>query len=80
MIDKIIEKYQDELFIKADGFDEAIIGVDDNEMRLVYSVSKCIEILCRDMLEEDAIEHFYYNVSGSYIGDKTPIWCYDDFD
>jgi hypothetical protein len=45
MIDKITEYYQDESFLKADGFDEAIIGVDENEMRLVYSVSKCIEIL-----------------------------------
>jgi hypothetical protein len=79
MIDKITEYYEDELFLKADSFDEAIIGVDENEMRLVYSVSKCIEILCRDMSEEDAIEHFYYNVSGSYVGDKTPIWCYDNF-
>jgi hypothetical protein len=79
MIDKITEYYQDELFLKADSFDEAIIGVDKNEMRLVYSVSKCIEILCKDMSEEDAIEHFYLNVSGSYVGDKTPIWCYDNF-
>ena len=31
------------------------------------------------MTQEDAIEHFYYNVSGSYVGDKTPIWCYDNF-
>jgi hypothetical protein len=79
MIDKITEYYQDESFLKADGFDEAIIGVDENEMRLVYSVSKCIEILCKEMTQEDAIEHFYYNVSGSYVGDKTPIWCYDNF-
>jgi hypothetical protein len=46
-------------------------------MRLVYSVSKCIEILCRDMNEEDAIEYFEYNVSGAYVGEKTPIWCDD---
>lgn len=79
IIDEILERYQDESFLKADGFDEAIIGVDEKEMRLIYSVSKCIEILCRDMSEEDALEHFSYNVSGSYMGDKTPIWCYDIF-
>ena len=77
MIDSIIEKYPDESFLKADGFDEAIIGVDNKSMRLVYSVSKCIEILCRDMNEEDAIEYFEYNVSGAYMGEKTPIWCDD---
>lgn len=80
MIDKIIEKYDDESFLKADGFDDAIIGVDENQMRLIYSVKKCIEILCEDMTLEDAIEHFSYNVSGAYVGEKTPIWCQDDFE
>jgi len=77
MIDSIIERYPDESFLKADGFDEALIGVDNKSMRLVYSVSKCIQILCRDMNEEDAIEYFDYNVSGAYMGEKTPIWCDD---
>lgn len=80
MIDKIIEQYQDETVLKADGFDEAIIGVDETTMRLIYSVRKCIEILMRDMSEEDAMEHFSFNVSGGYVGDKTPIWCSDNFD
>jgi hypothetical protein len=77
-LESILENYPDESFLKADGFDEAIIGVDENSMRLIYSVSKCIEILREDMSEEDALEHFYYNVNGSYVGDKTPIWCIDD--
>lgn len=77
MIDYIIEKYPDESFLKADGFDEALIGVDTNSMRLIYSTSKCIKILCRDMSELDAIEYFDFNVSGSYVGEKTPIWCDD---
>jgi hypothetical protein len=77
MLDYILETYDDESFLKADGFDEAIIGVDENSMRLIYSVSKCIEILSQDMSEEDALEHFYYNVSGSYVGEQTPIWCND---
>ena len=79
MLDKIINKYEEEL-LKADGFDEAIIGVDESEMRLIYSVSKCIKILMKDMPMEDAIEYFTFNVSGSYVGEKTPIWCFDDFD
>jgi hypothetical protein len=70
MIDKILEQYEDEPFLKADGFDEAIIGVDETQMRLIYSVKKCIEILMRDMTEDDAIEYFSFNVSGSYVGEK----------
>ena len=79
MIETILNRYEDEQFLKADGFDSAIIGVDESTMRLIYSVSKCIEILCEDMSEEDAIEYFNFNVSGSYMGEKTPIWCYDNF-
>jgi hypothetical protein len=26
---------------------------------------------------EDTLEHYYYNVVGSYVGEKTPIWCED---
>jgi hypothetical protein len=78
MIDKILEWFPEEDILKADGFDEAIIGIETNEMRLIYSVSKCIQILCRDMNEEEAVEFFDFNVRGSYVGDKTPIWCVDD--
>jgi hypothetical protein len=77
MIDNILENYPEEEFLKADGFDEAILGVDDTSMRLIYSVSKCIEILMKDMSDEDAFEYFYFNVSGAYVGEKTPIWCSD---
>lgn len=79
MNELILENYPDETFLMADGFDEAIIGVDETTMRLIYSVSKCIEILMLDMSEEDALEYFNYNVSGAYVGEKTPIWCFDNF-
>lgn len=79
MLDKILEKYDGETFLKADGFDEAIIGVDEKQMRLIYSVEKCIEILMRDMSEEDAFEYFDFNVAGAYVGEKTPIWSEDTF-
>jgi hypothetical protein len=79
MIEDILDSYDDETFLKADGFDDAIIGVDDSSMRLIYSVSKCIDILKLQMTEEEAIEYFEFNVSGSYMGEKTPIWCNDQF-
>jgi hypothetical protein len=77
MIDKILEWYSDEELLRADGFDEAVIGLDDSSMRLIYSKNKCIEILCREMSEEDANEYFEFNVKGAYMGEKTPIWCSD---
>lgn len=76
MREAIIDKYPDEVFLFADGFDEAIIGVDELSMRLIYSVDKCIDILTEEGLNIiDAIEHFNYNVRGSYVGEMTPIWC-----
>lgn len=79
MIDKIIEIYDDEEFLKADGFDKAIIGLDEATMRLIYSVKKCIAILTCNMSEEDALEYINYNVISAYVGEKTPIWCQDYF-
>ena len=79
MIEQIFETYPDERFLIATGFDDAIIGVDTNQMRLIYSVSKCIEILQKDMSKDEAWEYFYFNVSGAYMGEKTPIWCEDSF-
>ena len=83
MLDEILERYQDEELLKADGFDEAIIGVSEDfnaPVRLVYSVSKCLRILEKDMSHEDALEHFNFNVSGGYVGEKTPLWVWDDFE
>ena len=78
MIDKILEWFSEEEILKADGFDEAIIGIDDSTMRLIYSESKCIEILLKEIgNEEEAVEYFNYNVKGAYVGEKTPIWCTD---
>lgn len=79
MIDKIENWFSEEEFLKADGFDDAIIGVEENEMRLIYSVSKCLKILEQNMSELYAMEFFMYNVSGAYVGEKTPIWCWDNF-
>lgn len=77
----IYEKYPDEDFLSADGFDEAILGIDDTNMIIVYSSKKVIEILLKDeeMTYEDAIEHFEYNIKGAYVGPKTPLFIDDMF-
>ena len=73
MFEEIILRFPEETFLKADGFDDAIIGVDDTSMRLIYSVSQCIEILMEEMDETDAMEYFTYNVHGAWVGEQTPI-------
>lgn len=79
LLDGIINYYVDEDILTADGFDEAVIGIDDKTMRVIYSVTKCIEILMTEMEMdiEEAVEFFEFNVKGSELGEKTPIWCED---
>jgi hypothetical protein len=79
-LELILETYPEEQFLKADGFDDAVIGMEDVSMRLVYSTIECIRILqAEGMTYEEALEHFYYNVRGSYVGEQTPIWVNDLF-
>lgn len=75
--DLLVDNHDDE-YLFADGFDDAIIGYCEYSGRVVYSCSKCIDALIdQGMTEEEAMEYFYYNVSGAYVGEKTPIWCND---
>jgi hypothetical protein len=65
--------------LKADGFDEAIIGSDYRTDRRVYSVRKCIKILMkRDMMTyEEALEYLEFNTLCAYVGEGTPIFLND---
>ena len=80
MLDLILDQVPEESFLTADGFEDAILGVETNSMRLVYSEKRCIETLRLDGMDyEEAIEHFEYNVKGAYVGEKTPIWVHNYF-
>ena len=54
---------------------DAIIGIDSVNYRLIYSISKVIEILVSEgMTQEDAWDHFGFNIECAYVGEQTPIW------
>ena len=79
MLEKLIEFYADAHdLLKMDGFDDAVIGIDEHSMRLIYSRSKILEILQKDMSEEDALEYAEFNIFCAYVGEQTPIICLDD--
>lgn len=66
--------------LKAEGFDNAIVGVDYYEERLVYDADRCIEILQEDgMSYEEALEYFDFNVVQAYVGPNTPIFINQNF-
>lgn len=62
----------------ADGFNEALIGVTTKNIA-VYDIDKCFKVLIKQgMSEEDAIDYFYFNVEGAYVGEQTPIYIHTD--
>jgi hypothetical protein len=83
-LNDIVEQFPDEEILKADGYDDCIIGYDygmGEDIRLIYSVKKVLSKLIKKdwMTPDEAIEYFEFNMRGSYMGEKTPIWCQDDF-
>jgi hypothetical protein len=77
MLKRIIKEYPEEVFLKMDGHDNAVIGIDEKTLRLCYSMRKVIKNLKKDMNEEEALEYYYFNIEGAYVGKKTPILVCD---
>jgi len=74
-IDLIKELYPDDEFLIADGFDDAIIGVDEENGKIIYDIDEVINILIIDGMDvNEAIEFYEYNISGSFVGEKTPVF------
>lgn len=64
--------------LKVDGFDDCYLGVGDSygeHPALVYDYNKIIKKLQQDgMSQEEAEEYYDFNIIGSYIGEKMPIF------
>ncbi len=62
----------------ADGFEDAFIGIHrrfSHPPLAAYSYEECIEVLVRGGSSyEEAVEHFDFNVIGSWVGDGTPVY------
>lgn len=78
-LEEILEHYPDEEFLTMDGHDDAIIGVDEDSMRIIYSKDKIITSLEQNMSAQDALEFFDFNIARAHMGDMTPIICNDYF-
>jgi len=58
-------------------YEEALIGISMcTQPKAVYNAESIIHVLMRqdEMNYQDAREHFEFNIQGSYVGDKTPIY------
>jgi hypothetical protein len=62
----------------ADGLDDALMGYGEQagQTVAVYDYEKCLEIFMqRDGMDQDeAAEHMSYNVAGTYLPGKTPVF------
>jgi hypothetical protein len=77
-LEDILNTLYEETFIKADGFDDCIIGVEGDTSRLVYSTQLCIQKLIKNegMTREDAEEYFSFNIQGAK-GEGYPLFILD---
>lgn len=83
-LDDIVEMFPELEILKCDGYDDCVIGFDycfGDNFRLIYSIKMILDKMVKEdgLSDDEAIEHFEYNFRGSYLGEKTPIWCQDDF-
>jgi len=64
--------------LKAEGFDDCILGVAYRCGKLAvlaYDRRKCVEKLMKDGMDHDEAEEFMgVNVEGSWLGEGTPIF------
>ena len=81
MLQQILDNYPDQPFVILDGLDKAVIGVDQNAERLVYSINDIVDCFVEQGMEPDeAIEFYEYNTARAipYI-ENAPILVYTDF-
>ena len=58
-------------------FDPCVVGVARrfNDTVLVYDIGKVLDLfVAQGMTEEEAKEHFEFNVIGGWLGEGTPIF------
>lgn len=80
-LSKIYNAYPETDFVTIDGFADAVIGVCLDTSRLIYSASKCIDILIYDddMIFEEAVDYFDNIVRNMYKEGEGPIFANTEF-
>jgi len=74
-IDKLQVMYPELELLQADGFDDAVIGIEPLSGKVIYDIDKMITVLISEGLSnEEAIEYLDYNVLNAYVGEQTPIY------
>tara|TARA_B100000424_G_C22518238_1_gene297863 strand:- start:238 stop:471 length:234 start_codon:yes stop_codon:yes gene_type:complete len=65
--------------LRADGFNDAIIGTEYHTQRIVYSIERILAILIQQgMSMEEAQEYFDFNIGGAFVGEMTPLYVWTE--
>jgi hypothetical protein len=81
---ELVDQFGDDELLFADGFDDAILGVSclpGGDNIVCYDYEKCVDILADDAADDamthfDAMEYMDFNVVGSYVGKRTPMFIH----
>lgn len=80
IVRSVLEEENPEALL-ADGHDAALVGTAHRCSKpplAVYSTRKIIAGLVKEGLdEEDAIEHYSFNIEGAWVGEGTPLFLAD---
>lgn len=71
----------DEQMLLMPGYDDALIGWVEQIGRppiALYDIEKLMDIMMNKegMTEEEAWEHYHYNIVGGWVGEYTPAFAY----
>lgn len=85
--DRLVELFEDDELLFADGFDDCICGVVRGFVgsegvlnRVLYDESAVLNKIASEMEGDEvekfssAIEHFEFNIIGAYMGPRTPMF------
>lgn len=78
--DRVLELVDDPEMLCADGYDDAIIGVVERYGMgpvVLYDLERVLEMIQEQgaSSREEALEHYYYNIVGAWMGDYTPAFA-----
>ena len=77
ILEQITEDFPDETFLYPTGYEDCVIGLEQERWVLIMDSNKIIERLISEdgMTDLDAQEFFDYNIAGSR-GEGYPIYAY----
>jgi hypothetical protein len=83
--ERVISRIDDDALLLPENFDEALMGPcehfspEKGQIRVAcYDQQKILEILSREMPPDDAREYMDYNILGSCMGSKMPVFLDTD--